>query len=195
MPRSFNAAPMSCSLPSVAREVAAAGHEIGNHSDTHPLLALRTPRLHPSRVGFRSRARRPIRHRRLAPLFPSPTVRVGLVFSRRAAATLASRRDVEHHCVRLEIADRRRRRPLAPWRGPRRDSLLTRWPSPRASPRHRCHASSRARTSAEIGGPRFPFRKGDRHSMSHEELTARVRAVIAATQHLPPEKITPDRHP
>jgi acyl carrier protein len=28
--------------------------------------------------------------------------------------------------------------------------------------------------------------------MSHEELTARVRAVIAATQHLPPEKITPD---
>ena len=28
--------------------------------------------------------------------------------------------------------------------------------------------------------------------MSHEELTARVRAVIAATQHLPQEKITPD---
>jgi len=30
-------------LPSVAREVAAAGHEIGNHTDTHPLLALKSP--------------------------------------------------------------------------------------------------------------------------------------------------------
>ncbi len=28
--------------------------------------------------------------------------------------------------------------------------------------------------------------------MSHEELTARVRAVIAATQHLPQEKIAAD---
>jgi acyl carrier protein len=28
--------------------------------------------------------------------------------------------------------------------------------------------------------------------MSHEELTERVRSVIAATQHLPPEKITAD---
>jgi peptidoglycan-N-acetylglucosamine deacetylase len=31
-------------LPAVAREVAAAGHEIGNHSDSHPLLALKSPR-------------------------------------------------------------------------------------------------------------------------------------------------------
>ncbi len=30
-------------LPQVAREVAAAGHEIGNHSDQHPLLALKSP--------------------------------------------------------------------------------------------------------------------------------------------------------
>jgi peptidoglycan/xylan/chitin deacetylase (PgdA/CDA1 family) len=30
-------------LPSVAREVAAAGHEIGNHTDSHPLLALQSP--------------------------------------------------------------------------------------------------------------------------------------------------------
>jgi peptidoglycan/xylan/chitin deacetylase (PgdA/CDA1 family) len=30
-------------LPSVAREVADAGHEIGNHTDTHPLLALKSP--------------------------------------------------------------------------------------------------------------------------------------------------------
>jgi peptidoglycan-N-acetylglucosamine deacetylase len=30
-------------LPSVAREVAAAGHEIGNHSHAHPLLALKSP--------------------------------------------------------------------------------------------------------------------------------------------------------
>lgn len=29
-------------LPSVAREVASAGHEIGNHTDSHPLLALRS---------------------------------------------------------------------------------------------------------------------------------------------------------
>ncbi len=29
-------------LPQVAREVAAAGHEIGNHSDTHPMLALKS---------------------------------------------------------------------------------------------------------------------------------------------------------
>jgi peptidoglycan/xylan/chitin deacetylase (PgdA/CDA1 family) len=30
-------------LPEVAREIVAAGHEIGNHSDTHPLLALKSP--------------------------------------------------------------------------------------------------------------------------------------------------------
>jgi len=30
-------------LPSVAREVASAGHEIGNHTDSHPLLALKSP--------------------------------------------------------------------------------------------------------------------------------------------------------
>jgi peptidoglycan/xylan/chitin deacetylase (PgdA/CDA1 family) len=30
-------------LPAVAREVAAAGHEIGNHTDSHPLLALKSP--------------------------------------------------------------------------------------------------------------------------------------------------------
>src|ERR1019366_6151238 len=30
-------------LPNVAREVVAAGHEIGNHTDTHPLLALKSP--------------------------------------------------------------------------------------------------------------------------------------------------------
>lgn len=30
-------------LPGVAREVAAAGHEIGNHTQTHPLLALKSP--------------------------------------------------------------------------------------------------------------------------------------------------------
>jgi peptidoglycan/xylan/chitin deacetylase (PgdA/CDA1 family) len=31
-------------LPSVAREVAAAGHTIGNHSHTHPLFCFRSPR-------------------------------------------------------------------------------------------------------------------------------------------------------
>ena len=31
-------------LPHIAREVAAAGHEIGNHSDTHPLLSFKSPR-------------------------------------------------------------------------------------------------------------------------------------------------------
>jgi peptidoglycan/xylan/chitin deacetylase (PgdA/CDA1 family) len=31
-------------LPTIALEVAAAGHEIGNHSDSHPLLALKSPR-------------------------------------------------------------------------------------------------------------------------------------------------------
>lgn len=30
-------------LPGVAREVAAAGHEIGNHTHSHPLLALKSP--------------------------------------------------------------------------------------------------------------------------------------------------------
>jgi peptidoglycan-N-acetylglucosamine deacetylase len=30
-------------LPGIAREIIAAGHEIGNHSDTHPLLALKSP--------------------------------------------------------------------------------------------------------------------------------------------------------
>jgi peptidoglycan/xylan/chitin deacetylase (PgdA/CDA1 family) len=31
-------------LPEIAREVAAAGHEIGNHTDTHAALWLRSPR-------------------------------------------------------------------------------------------------------------------------------------------------------
>ena len=31
-------------LPAIARDVAAAGHEIGNHSHTHPYLFLRSPR-------------------------------------------------------------------------------------------------------------------------------------------------------
>jgi peptidoglycan-N-acetylglucosamine deacetylase len=30
-------------LPQIAREIVAAGHEIGNHTDTHPLLALKSP--------------------------------------------------------------------------------------------------------------------------------------------------------
>jgi peptidoglycan/xylan/chitin deacetylase (PgdA/CDA1 family) len=30
-------------LPEIAREIVAAGHEIGNHTDTHPLLALKSP--------------------------------------------------------------------------------------------------------------------------------------------------------
>jgi peptidoglycan-N-acetylglucosamine deacetylase len=30
-------------LPQVAHEIAAAGHEIGNHTDTHPMLALKSP--------------------------------------------------------------------------------------------------------------------------------------------------------
>jgi peptidoglycan/xylan/chitin deacetylase (PgdA/CDA1 family) len=30
-------------LPEIAREAASAGHEIGNHSDTHPILALKSP--------------------------------------------------------------------------------------------------------------------------------------------------------
>ncbi len=30
-------------LPEIAREIAAAGHEIGNHTETHPLLALKSP--------------------------------------------------------------------------------------------------------------------------------------------------------
>ncbi|MEO7141984.1 MAG: polysaccharide deacetylase family protein [Bryobacteraceae bacterium] len=30
-------------LPHIARRIAAAGHEIGNHTDSHPLLALRSP--------------------------------------------------------------------------------------------------------------------------------------------------------
>jgi peptidoglycan-N-acetylglucosamine deacetylase len=31
-------------LPEVAREVCAAGHELGNHTDTHPYLCLKSPR-------------------------------------------------------------------------------------------------------------------------------------------------------
>ncbi len=30
-------------LPEVAREIVAAGHEIGNHTETHPILALKSP--------------------------------------------------------------------------------------------------------------------------------------------------------
>ena len=46
-------------LPQVAREVAAAGHEIGNHTETHPLLALQSPAfIH----GELSRAQETIEH-------------------------------------------------------------------------------------------------------------------------------------
>ena len=30
-------------LPEIAREIVAAGHEVGNHTDTHPMLALKSP--------------------------------------------------------------------------------------------------------------------------------------------------------
>ena len=38
-----NAARTWTALPAIAREVRAAGHEIGNHSYTHPLLCFRSP--------------------------------------------------------------------------------------------------------------------------------------------------------
>ena len=46
-------------LPEIARDVAAAGHEIGNHSYTHPYLFLRSPARHRMSCGA---PRRPSKH-------------------------------------------------------------------------------------------------------------------------------------
>ncbi len=116
-------------LPSVAREVAAAGHEIGNHSDSHPLLALKSP-------GFIYRelaaAQEAIEHATgVRPRYFRAPYGARWFGLRAAQQRLGlQRRDVEHHCARLENADRRCRLPPAPWRDPGRDSLLARWPSP-----------------------------------------------------------------
>ena len=114
-------------LPSAASEVAAAGHEIGNHSDRHLLLALKSP-------GFIHRelsaAQESIEHATsVRPRYFRPPYGARW-FGLRAAASWASGRDVERPCVRLENADRRCRLPLAPGRDRGRDSLLARWPSP-----------------------------------------------------------------
>ncbi len=43
-------------LPEIARQVAAAGHEIGNHSDTHPLLCFRSPAFIQKELGEAQRS-------------------------------------------------------------------------------------------------------------------------------------------
>ena len=92
-------------LPSVAREVAAAGHEIGNHSDTHALLALKSP-------GFIYReltaAQEAIEHATgVRPRYFRAPYGVRWFGLRAAQQRLGlQRRDVEHHCARLENADR-----------------------------------------------------------------------------------------
>ena len=115
-------------LPGVAREVAAAGHEIGNHTDSHPLLALKSP-------GFIDReltaAQEAIeRATGIRPRYFRAPYGARWFGLRAAQQRLGlQRRDVEHHCARLETADARCRLPPAPWRDPGRDSLLARWPS------------------------------------------------------------------
>jgi peptidoglycan-N-acetylglucosamine deacetylase len=54
-------------LPAAAREVAAAGHEIGNHSYSHPLLCFRSPRFIDREVGRAQDAIR--RHTGAAPVW------------------------------------------------------------------------------------------------------------------------------
>src|SRR5690349_3929935 len=74
----------------------------------------------------------------------------------------------------------------------RSDFLPARRPEARNQAECPRYPGSGARSSAKIDGAGFSFRKGDRHSMSHAELTERVRGIIAAAQHLPKEKITGD---
>ena len=57
-------------LPAVAREVAAAGHEIGNHSDTHPLLCFRSPAF--MEGDFRRAQERIAKHTGAAPAWLRP---------------------------------------------------------------------------------------------------------------------------
>ena len=182
---------MSVGLPGVAREVAAAGHEIGNHTDSHPLLALKSAGFIDRELSAAQEAIEDatgIRPR----YFRAPYG--ARWFGLRAAQQRLGLTGVMWSTIAL---DWKRQTPAVVSRllqGAANGAILCLHDGRvlRAPPRHWCHAPSGSRAFAEIDRARFPFRKGDGYFMSYEELTARVRAVIAATQHLPQEKITAD---
>src|SRR5262249_10397069 len=110
--------------------------------------------------------------------------------ARSPAAFASHRGDVDPPGARLEVAKPADHPAITRKSQERRHFMFARWARTPDSPRYRRHTRNRARSSAKIDGARFSFRKGDRHFMSNEELTERVRGIIASTQHLPKEKVT-----
>lgn len=90
-------------LPSIAREVLAQGHEIGNHTDTHPRLWLKSAAWIRGEI---ERAQESIQAAtgNGAGLFSRAIWRTMVRTARRAAAMRAARRDVDHHRPGLETA-------------------------------------------------------------------------------------------
>ncbi len=182
---------MSAGLPAAAREVAGAGHEIGNHTDTHPLLALKSAgdiyreldaaqEIIEKATGARPR------------YFRAPYG--ARWFGLRAAQQRLALTGVMWSTIAL---DWKRQTPAVVSRllqGAARGAILCLHDGRVLQHRPDIGVThpSRSRTSAQIDRTRFSFREGDGYLMSYEELTARVRAVIAATQHVPQENITAD---
>jgi len=83
-------------LPSVARAVGQAGHAIGNHSHTHPLLCFRSRRFM-ERYLERAQAAIPSPHRHPARLVPPPLRRALVRAGPGAAAARADRRNVDRN--------------------------------------------------------------------------------------------------
>ena len=174
-------------LSDIAREVAAAGHEIGNHTDTHPALYLKS-----SGFIYRELAAAGESIERVTGvrprLFRRPLVRT----PRCAAQAWSDGRNVDHARAGLEMAVRSRGAPHPGRRSKRGYLLLARRPPAGVTAGYSGDPGGAARSSAKIDRTRFPFRKGDRNPMSNEELTERVRRIIATAQHLPEEKVTAD---
>ena len=178
-------------LPEIAREVAAAGHEIGNHTDTHPMF---TSKAAISSIGKSTAAQETIERVTGARprYFRAPygvrwfglreaQRRLGLTGVMWTTLAMDWKRPVERVVSRL-------------LRGASNGAILCLHDGRalQSGPDIRVTLEAVRASSAKIDGARLPFRKGDRHPMSNEELTERVRGIIAATQHVAKEKITAD---
>ena len=114
-------------LPAIAREVAAAGHEIGNHTDSHPRFDFHRPNFIYREMALAQETIPPITG--VTPrLFRAPYgVRwFGLRSAQRALGLTG--RHVDRHRPRLAVAGRAHLAPAAEARRQRRHHLPARWP-------------------------------------------------------------------
>jgi len=138
-------------LPEIARQVATAGHEIGNHSDTHPYLFFKSP-------GFIYReltAAQETIHRvtgTIPRLFRAPFRTTASAARARPAGS-----HVDHDRPGLEAAGRPRCLEIVAGRPKRRHHVHARWTGDRHSPRHSLYAGSSTQSSAKIDRQRFPL--------------------------------------